>query len=66
MACRNEKPFDPFPPGFAAHRYRWTPEERERNKRLNQIQDEIQQRYRKKLIEEGKLRPDPDFDKKLE
>jgi len=66
MTCRNENPFDRFPPGFAAHRYRWTPEERERNKRWNQIQEEKEARHRKKLIEEGKLRPDPEFDQKPE
>jgi hypothetical protein len=64
MTCRNENPFDRFPPGFAAHRYRTTPEERERNTRWNQIQDEIDERDRQKLIEEGKLRPDPELDGK--
>ena len=64
MACRNNNPFDRYPPGFAAHRYRTTPEERERNKRLIQIQEEKEERHRRKLIEEGKLRPDPVLDGK--
>jgi len=47
-----------YPPGFSAHRYRATPEEIERLRRLNQIQDEKDERHRRKLIEEGKIRPD--------
>ena len=47
-----------YPPGSSAHRYRATPEEIERLRRLNQIQDEKDERHRKKLIDEGKLRPD--------
>jgi hypothetical protein len=46
-----------YPPGFSAPRYRATPEEIERIKRLIKIQDEKQERNRRKLIEEGKLRP---------
>ncbi len=53
-----------YPPGFAAPRYRATPEEMERLRRSNQIQAERDERHRKKLIEEGKLRPDPELDKK--
>jgi hypothetical protein len=53
-----------YPPGFAAHRYRVTPEEMEQLRHLNQIQSERQERYRKKLIEEGKLPPDPESDEK--
>ena len=64
MTCRNDDPFDRFPPGFAAHRYRLTPEERERNRRSNQIQAERDERHRQKLIKEGKLRPDPVLDEK--
>ena len=54
-----------YPPGFSAPRYRATPEQIERNKRSNQIQSERDERHRKKLIEEGKLPPDP-VDKKPE
>ena len=44
-----------YPPGFAAKRYRATPEEIERNIRESEIQEERDKRHRKKLIEEGKL-----------
>jgi len=64
MTCRNENPFDRFPPGFAAKRYRATPEQIERNIRESQIQAERDERHRRKLIEEGKLRPDPELDRK--
>lgn len=47
-----------YPPGFAAHRYRLTPEEMEELRQWNRIQWDKQERYRKKLIEEGKLPPD--------
>lgn len=47
-----------YPPGFATHRYRLTPEEMEERRQWNRIQWEKQERYRKKLIEEGKLPPD--------
>ncbi len=47
-----------IPPGFSTPSYRATPEEIERLRRLNQIQDEKDKRLRRKLIEEGKLRPD--------
>jgi len=53
---------DPFPPGFAAKRYRATPEQIERNIRESQIQLEIDKRARQKLIEEGKIAFDPDRD----
>jgi len=53
-----------YPPGFSAPRYRATPEEIERARRLIQIQEEKEERHRRKLIEEGKLRPDPELDKK--
>ena len=53
-----------YPPGFSAHRYRLTPEEIERKRRLIQIQEEKEERHRRKLIEEGKLRPDPESDEK--
>lgn len=46
----------------ATHRYRLTPEEIERKKRRLQIQNEKQERYRRQLIEEGKLRPDDEPD----
>jgi hypothetical protein len=46
----------------ATHRYRLTPEEIERKKRWIQIQNERQERYRRQLIEEGKLRPDDEPD----
>ena len=55
-----------YPPGFSAHRYRATPEEIERRKRWIKIQDEKQERYRRKLIEEGLLRPDDEPDEKPE
>jgi hypothetical protein len=64
MTCKNENPFDRFPPGFAAHRYRLTPEQIERNIRENEIQAERDERHRRKLIEEGKIRPDPELDGK--
>jgi len=47
-----------YPPGFSAPKYRATPEEIERLRRLNQIQEEKDERHRRKLIEEGKLPPD--------
>jgi len=47
-----------YPPGFSAPKYRATPEEIERLRRLNQIQEEKEERHRRKLIEEGKLPPD--------
>ena len=53
-----------IPPGFSTPRYRATPEEIERLRRLNQIQEEKEERHRKKLIEDGKLRPDPELDEK--
>ena len=53
-----------YPPGFAAKRYRATPEQIERNRRENQIQAERDALNRKKLIEEGKIRPDPELDEK--
>jgi hypothetical protein len=55
-----------WPPGFSSPRYRATPEEIERNRRSNQIQAEKDERHRRKLIEEGKIRPDPELDKKPE
>jgi len=64
MTHRNDNLLDRFPPGFSAHRYRATPEEIEQYKQWNQIQREIQERYRKKLIEEGLLPPDPESDEK--
>jgi len=60
MAFRDKDLLDRFPPGFASHRYRLTPEEIEQTKRELQIQRERQERYRKKLIEEGLLSPDPE------
>ena len=48
----------------ATHRYRLTPEEIERKKRRLQIQNEKQERHRRQLIEEGKLRPDDEPDEK--
>jgi hypothetical protein len=58
----SENSFDRFPPGFAAKRYRATLEEIERNIRESEIQIERQKRYRKKMIEEGLLPPDPKSD----
>lgn len=46
----------------ATHKSRLTPEEIERTRRRLQIQNEKQERYRRQLIEEGKLRPDDDSD----
>ena len=51
-----------YPPGFAAHRYRLTPEEIEDLRRQNRIECEKQESYRKRLIEEGKLPPDAEKD----
>jgi len=53
-----------YPPGFSAPRYRLTPEEIERRKQSNQIQSERDERHRRKLIEEGKIRPDNEPDDK--
>jgi hypothetical protein len=53
-----------YPPGFSAHRYRPTAEEIERTRRWNRIHFERDERHRQKLIEEGKLRPDPELDEK--
>ena len=49
------KVFD-LPP--ATHRYRLTPEEIERKRWRIKIQDEKNERHRRQLIEEGKIRPD--------
>ena len=64
MTLRDNNLLDRFPPGSETHRYRLTPEEMERTRRLNRIQWEKQERYRKKLIEEGKLPPDTESDEK--
>ena len=64
MSRGNNDSLDRFPPGFASHRYRMTPEEMEEKRKWNRIQWEKQERYRKKLIEEGKLPPDPESDQK--
>jgi len=61
---KNVMKLSDFPPGFSVPSYRATPEEIERARRLNQIQEEKQERYRRKLIEEGKIRPDPELDEK--
>ena len=53
-----------YPPGFAAHRYRLTPKEIEELRQWNRIQWEKEERDRQKLIEEGKLPPDPETDEK--
>jgi len=58
------KKLSDYPPGSAAKRYRSTPEQIERNRREIAIQTERDERHRRKLIEEGKLRPDPEFDEK--
>jgi len=58
----SENSSDRFPPGFASKRYRASPERIERNIRESEIQLERQKRYRKKLIEEGLLPPDPESD----
>ena len=50
-----------YPP--ATHKYRATAEELEELRRGIEIQRERQERYRRKLIEEGKIRPDPLKDK---
>ena len=47
-----------YPPGTSAHRYRLTPEEIERRKRDIEIQHQRDERNRRKLIQEGKIRPD--------
>ena len=57
-----ENSSDRFPPGFAAKRYRARPERMERNIRESEIQLERDKRARKKLIDEGRIPPDPDFD----
>lgn len=49
-----------YPP--ATHRYRLTPEEIERKRQRIKIQEEKEERHRRKLIEEGKLRPDDEPD----
>lgn len=53
-----------YPPGFSSPRYRATPEKIERLKRWIKIQDKRQELNRRKLIEEGKLRPDDEPDEK--
>lgn len=53
-----------YPPGFAAKRYRATPEQIERNKREIAIQREIDELHRRKLIEEGRIPPDTESDAK--
>ena len=51
-----------YPPGSSAHRSRLTPEEIEQRKRWIQIQRERDERNLRKLIEEGKIRPDDELD----
>ena len=63
---KNVMELSDYPPGSSTHRTRATPEEIERTKRWIQIQNERQERYRRKLIEEGKLRPDDEPDEKPE
>jgi hypothetical protein len=53
-----------YPPGSAAKRYRANPEQMERNIRESEIQRQRDERHRRKLIEEGKLRPDDEFDER--
>ena len=55
---------EPFPPGFASQRLRLPPEEIERIRQRNKINFERQERYRKRLIEEGLLPPDPEPEEK--
>ena len=62
MADRDNNLWNRFPPGFAAHRYRATPEEIEQLKRWKRIQNERDEQNRRKLIAEGKLRPDDEPD----
>ena len=64
MTYRDNDLPDPFPPGFASHRYRLTPEEMERIRRRNRIYFERDERHRRQLIEEGKLPPDDEPDEK--
>jgi len=63
---KNVMELSDYPPGFSTHRSRATPEEIERKKRRLKIQNEKQERYRRKLIEEGILRPDDEPDEKPE
>ena len=56
------KDLSDFPPGFSAKRYRAIPEEIERDIRESEIQLERDKRARKKLIDEGRIPPDPDLD----
>jgi hypothetical protein len=63
---RNVMELSDYPPGFSTHRYRLTPEEIERKKRWLKIQAEKEERHRRQLIEEGKLRPDDEPDAKTE
>jgi len=60
----SENFFNRFPPGFAAKRYRASPERIERNIRESEIQLERDKRARQKLIDEGRIPPDPELDKK--
>jgi len=61
MACRDQNSLDRFPPGFAAKRYRATPEEIERNIRNNEIQRERDERAWKRAIEKEKERSQTEF-----
>ena len=56
MTCGNNNSFDRFPPGFAAKRYRTTPEELERNIREGEIQRERDERAWRRAIEKEKQR----------
>ena len=53
-----------YPPGSSAKRYRATPEQIERNIRENEIQRQRDERYRRRLIEEGKLPRETESDGK--
>jgi hypothetical protein len=62
MTRGNDNLLERFPPGFAAKRYRATPEEIERAIRDSEIQLERDERNRRKLIEQGKIHSDTEPD----
>jgi hypothetical protein len=54
MTRRKEDLLGRFSPGFAAHRYRLTPEEIERNRREGRIQQERDERAWRQAMEKEK------------
>jgi len=66
VKSRDKNPLDEFPPGFAAKRYRATPEQIEQNIRESQIQRERDEQAWRRSIEKEKERSQTKPDEKPE